>query len=156
MTGNPLIDKVLMGLNGAVVLLAAGLVVYSHTSIKPPATDQAGEEKSLQDSAVAESQITALPFKKMVVNLHHEGTRLRFLEVEMGVLAFEEADKETLKAHEYVFQNALIEVAGAMTPEDVGSVTGKILLESRVKKAVNEKLGRPMVRHIYFGRFVVQ
>jgi flagellar basal body-associated protein FliL len=156
MTGNPLIDKVLMGLNGAVVLLAAGLVVYSHTSVKPPPTDQAGEEKALQDGANTEAQITALSFKKQVVNLHNDGTRLRFLEVEMGVLPFEEAAKETIKTHEYVFQNALIEVAGGMTPDEVGSVTGKILLESRVKKAVNEKLGQPLVRHIYFGRFVVQ
>lgn len=156
MTGNPLIDKVLLGLNGLVALAAAGLVVYSHTSIKAPPTDQAAEEKSLEAGALADAQITALTFKKQVVNIHSAGTRLRFLEVEMGVLPFAESQKEPLKTVEYIFQNALIEIAAGMTPEELSAVTGKILLESRLKKKVNEALGTPMIRQIYFSKFIVQ
>jgi flagellar basal body-associated protein FliL len=43
-----------------------------------------------------------------------------------------------------------------MSPSDVDSMTGKITFESRVKKAVNEKLGQPIVKQIYFSSFVVQ
>jgi flagellar protein FliL len=156
MTGNPLIDKVLLGLNGLVALAAAGLVVYSHTSVKPLPTDQAAEEKSLEAGALAESQISPINFKKIVVNIHSAGTRLRFLELEMGVLPFAESQKDAIKSVEYLFQNALIEIAATMTPEELGAVTGKILLESRVKKKVNESLGAPLIRQIYFSKFIVQ
>lgn len=156
MTGNPLIDKVLLGLNGAVAIGAAALVFYAHNSVKPPPTDQAAEAKSLEATAVAEAQVTPHTFKKMVVNIQSPGTRLRFLEVEMGVLPFAEEQKETVKSLEYRFQNVLIDIAGGMTPDELGSVTGKILLEGRIKKRINEELGMPLVKQIYFARFIVQ
>ena len=43
MTGNPKLDKVILGLNGLGVLLAVGLVYYSHNMIKKPDTDTAKE-----------------------------------------------------------------------------------------------------------------
>lgn len=156
MTGKPLLDKILLGLNGLVALGAAGIVFYAHNNIKRPPTDQAAEEKTLQDEALLGAQTTPLMFKKMVVNIHSEGKRLRYLEVEMGVQPFKEADKESLKANEYRFQNALVEIANTMTPDDLSSVTGKILLEGRLKKRVNEALGVTLVKQIYFARFIVQ
>jgi flagellar basal body-associated protein FliL len=44
-----------------------------------------------------------------------------------------------------------------LDPDDLDSVTGKILLENKIKKQVNAKLGEPpVVKQIYFSGFVVQ
>jgi len=156
MTGNSLFDKILLGLNGLVALGAAGLVIHSHTSIKPLPTDQAGEEKAMADSAAVNNQVTPVMFKKMVVNIHTVGTRLRYLEAEIGLLPFEESQKEGLKKVEYMLQDALIEIAGKMDPDELSSVTGKILLEGRLKKHLNEKIGAVVIKQIYFTKFIVQ
>lgn len=156
MTGNPSLDKILIGLNGAVALAAAGLVFYAHTSIKPLPTDQKAEELNLQKSAAADNEVTAVTFKKMVVNIYTEGTRLRYLEVEVGLLPFSESHKELLKKAEFLLQDALIDIGARMAPDELSSVTGKILLEDRLKKRLNEKFGAQIIKQVYFSRFVVQ
>jgi len=156
MTGKPLFDKILLGLNGLVALAAAGMVFYAHNNIKPVPTDQKAEQTSLEQTAFEESQMKAYDFKAMVVNIYSEGTRLRYLDVELGVLPFKESDRVLIKEREYVFKNALVSIAAGMSPDELTSVTGKILLESRLKKATNEALGAPVVKKIYFSKFVVQ
>lgn len=156
MTGNPLFDKILLGANGAIVLLAAGLVFFSHTKVKPPPTDIPGEEQSLLDTAIAESQLKPHAMKQMTVNLYSEGTRLRYLNAEMNLVPFKQTDLEILKANEHIVKNELIRIAATMTPDELGSITGKILLESRLKKAVNEKLNQPLIKSIFFAKFLVQ
>jgi flagellar basal body-associated protein FliL len=156
MTGNPKLDKILLALNATVALLAAGVVYYAHFMIKPPPTNQSGEEQALVDKAYQETQITPYTMKTQIVNLYTEGARLRFLSTEMSLIPFKEAGKALLKEREYIIRNALISVAAHMTAEEVSSVTGKILLESRVKKTINEALGAPVVKKIYFGKFTVQ
>ncbi len=156
MTGTPLFDKILLGLNGLVALAAAGIVYYSHFMIKPPPTNITTEEQALYDKAQSESQVSAYTISSKPVNLYHEGSRLRHLSTELSIIPFKESDKEILKTHEYIVKNALIEVAAHMSPEEVSTLTGKLLLESRIKKYVNESLGAPVIKKIYFGKFTVQ
>lgn len=151
-----MLDKILLGINGVVAIGAAALVFYSHNSIKPLPTNQPAEEKALQDTAASDNQVSPVAFKKLVVNLHAEGTRLRYLESEIALLPFSEAHKEGLKAAEYLLQDAMIDIAGKMTPDELSSMTGKILLEGRLKKRLNEKLGATIIKQIYFTKFVVQ
>lgn len=156
MTGNPLIDKILLGANGAVVLLAAGLVFYSHNNVKPPPTDISSEEQNLLDTALADSQIKPYAMKQMTVNLYSEGSRLRYLNAEMNLVPFKQGDVEAFKANEHIVKNELIRIAATMTPDELGSITGKIILESRLKKAINEKLPMSLIKSIFFTKFLVQ
>lgn len=152
-----MVQKILIIVNLVIVLAGAGLVFYSHNLIKPEPTDQAKEAQALKDQAVSATQIQPVPIKKFVVNLHSRGTRLRYLDLEMNVLPFSEDQKEIIKANEHIFKDAVIEIASKLEPEDLDSVTGKILLENRIKKQVNAKLGSsPVVKQIYFSGFVVQ
>lgn len=53
MTGKPLLDKILIGLNALVVLGAVGLILYSHMGIKREPTNQAQEaDKLLQEARI--------------------------------------------------------------------------------------------------------
>ncbi len=152
-----MLQKILIIANLAVVLAGAGLVFYSHNMIKPEPTNQDAETQKLKDEAIAQTQVLPVPIKKFVVNLHSRSSRLRYLDIEMNVLTFTDDQKELVKANEHIFKDSVIEIASHLDPDDLDSVTGKILLENKIKKRVNEKLGEPpVIKQIYFSGFVVQ
>lgn len=152
-----MLQKILIILNLVVVLAGAGLVFYSHKMIKPEPTNQDVETQKLKDEAIAQTQVQAVPMKKFVVNLHSRNTRLRYLDIEMNILTFTDEQKEIVKANEHIFKDVVVEIASHLDPDELDSVTGKILLENKIKKRVNEKLGEPpVIKQIYFSGFVVQ
>ena len=150
------VQKILIILNFVVVLAGAGLVYYAHNIIKPEPTNQAAEAESLKTNAAEQAQVQALPMKKFVVNLHSRESRLRYLDVEMNILPFHNDQKELIKANEYILKDILIETASHLAPEDLDTLSGKILLENKLKKQINAKLGQPVVKQIYFSGFIVQ
>lgn len=149
-------QKILIIVNLVVVLGGLGLVYYSHFMIKPEPTNQAAEEDALKKDASEKSRIEPVAIKKFVVNLHSGSSRLRYLDLEMNVLTFHNDQKEIVKNAEHLFKDVVIQVAAQMEASDLDSMTGKITFEGRVKKAINEKLGSPVVKQIFFSTFVVQ
>jgi flagellar protein FliL len=156
MTGNAKLDKIIILISLVVTLGSAGMVYYAHTGIKRTPTNQAQEFEDLKANALSSTQMTPVTFKKVVVNLVSTANRLRYLEVEMNVLPFDEADKETIKTGEHLFRNSLITIADQLRAEDLGTMTGKILLESKLKKEVNKIFGQPLVKQIFFSAFIIQ
>lgn len=152
-----MVQKILIIVNLVVVLVGAGLVYYSHNIVKPEPTDQAAEAEAMKNDAIATTQIQPVPIKKFVVNLHSRSSRLRYLDLEMNILTFHEDQKQLIKANEHIFKDVVIEIASQLEPDDLDSVTGKILLENKIKKQVNAKFGDPpVVKQIFFSGFVVQ
>lgn len=138
------------------MLGGVGAVFYAHNMIKPPPTDQAAEAESLKAGALEQAQVKAVPIKKFVVNLHSGSSRLRYLDLEMNIMPFQNEQAELIKASEHIFKDILIEIASHLDPSDLDTLSGKILLENKIKKQVNTKLGQPVVKQIYFSGFVVQ
>lgn len=152
-----MLQKILIIVNLVVVLAAAGVVFYSHNMIKPEPTNQAAEVEALKKEAQGMTQIQPVGIKKFVVNLHSKSSRLRYLDIEMNVLPFREDQKDIIKANEHIFKDVVIEIAAQYSPEDLDSLTGKILLEKKIKDRVNARLGEvPVVKQIYFSGYVVQ
>lgn len=152
-----MVEKIFILINLIVALGAAGVVFYSHNIIKPPPTDQVAEAAAIKTEAVTGTQLQPVQIKKFAVNLHSLSSRLRYLDLEMNILTFEEGQKPIIKANEHIFKDVAIEVASHLEPDDLISVTGKILFENKIKKRVNARLGElPTVKQIYFSVFVVQ
>jgi flagellar protein FliL len=156
MTGNPGLDKILLGLNGIVVALAAALIVYSHTMIKPQAVNQNAEYTNLVRFATVENQKAPVVFKNTVVNLYSRESRLRFLDVEINVEVYQDGMQTQVQNIKPILFDTLIDIAGNTKPEDLNSVTGKILLESRLKTKVNELINKKLIKQIYFSKFIIQ
>jgi len=150
------LQNILVLANLVIALLGAGVVYYSHNMIKPTPTDQAAEAENLKNSALEQTQVKAIPIKKFAVNLHSKSTKLRYLDIEMSILPFNNDQAEIIKANEHIFKDIVIENASQNGPEDLDTLSGKILLENKIKKQVNTKLGQPVIKQIYFSGFVVQ
>jgi flagellar FliL protein len=74
----------------------------------------------------------------------------------MNILPFNNDQKDIIKGNDHIFKDVVIEIASQMGPEELDTLSGKILLENKIKKQVNTKLGKPVVKQIYFSGFVVQ
>ena len=156
MTGNPSLDKIILGINGLFVTLAAALVFYSHNMIQRPLTDEGEHMKKLVEDSLAKSELAPVTFPKMVVNLYSRQTRLRYLDTQLNIEVFEASDKADIERFKPFILDSLIDISGNMKPDELNSITGRILLETRLKNSINDKIGRNIVRKIYFSRFIIQ
>jgi flagellar FliL protein len=156
MTGKPALDKILMGLNLATLLGGLALFIYTNVVYKKPLPDESTELSELEKSARLQTEVGPFKLDKMTINLASEQSRLRFLDVEVHLLPFKEEGLKTLEEHKTKLFDIIIEVAGTLSPDELNSVSGKILLENRLKKKINEYLRNQVVREIFFSTFVVQ
>ena len=156
MTGNLKLDKMLVLVFMLLSLGGAGLVIYSHTMIEKKRTDEIDEFRQMKSDAQSTTEVTAVKMKKLTINLYSRKSRLRFLDVELNIVPFAEEQKSTIKDSEPLIADSVITVAGNMSPSELNSTTGKILLESRIRKRVNHALNGQIIRKIFFSVYVVQ
>lgn len=156
MTGNAGLDKLILALNGVVIAAACGLVIYSHTVISPPPVDTALELGNMIENSMQEYQKPTVAMEEIVVNLYSRETRLRFLNTQMNIELYKEKDRDFITSLKAIINDALIDIAGNMHPNELNSITGRILLENRIKTRVNEHIKRPVLKKIYFSKFIVQ
>jgi flagellar FliL protein len=156
MTGNPGLDKIIMGLNGLVVAAAAAVVFYSHNMIKPPKTDEVKEFTGMLRNSMVELKKQPVTFNEMVMNLYSRERRLRFLNLTMNLEVYEDGQQERVNTMKPIIIDALIDITGNMRPDELNSVTGKILLEARLKNKINAVVNSRLVKKIYFSKFIIQ
>lgn len=156
MTGKPLLDKILMALNLAALFGCLGVFIYTTKMYKKPLPDEGVEFDGLKEDAKKRTETPAYKMEKITINLYSTGSRLRFLDLELHFLPFNEEQIKILETHKAHLVDMMIEVVGDMSPEELNSISGKILLESRLKKRINDFLGSQTVREIYFSTFIIQ
>ena len=156
MTGNPTIDKVVLGLNGLVVAAATALVVFAHVGLKKPLTKRNLQFGNMIENSMNEFQKPPIIMDEIVVNLYSREVKLRFLDTQMNIVLFEERDRELVMGLKPHIFDSLVDIAGNMQPKELNSVTGRILLETRVKNRVNEIVKKPVIKKILFSKFIIQ
>lgn len=160
MTGKKLIDTILIALSLLTTLAIAGLFYYTEKMYKKPPIDEAKEKEALMNHTNEKATPELFKMESMVFSLTPKDPtkilRMRYLEIEVHLVVFEAGDKEVLKEKMPIVQDSVIQIASKMSPEDLASLSGKILLENRIKNMVNEKIGKPTVKSIFFSRYIVQ
>ena len=156
MTGKPSIDKIIFTVAAVVALASAGLVYYSHNMIQKVKTNESAEFSQMADGLVSDLNIPKVSLEEISVNLYSRKTRLRFLNIKLDLELFQNGMQEKLKDLTPVINDQLIDIAGNMKAGELNSITGKILLESRIKKRLNNILGAPIIKRIYFSKFIIQ
>jgi flagellar FliL protein len=156
MTGNPSLDKIILGLNAVIVTGAASLVFFSHNMIEKPKTDRAKEFGNMIEKSISEYEKPPVIMDEIVVNLYSRESRLRFLNTQMNIELFEEKDREYVMGLKAIIFDNLIDIAGNMKPSELNSVTGRILLETRLKSRINDYAKKPVLKKILFSKYIIQ
>ncbi|MBC7430154.1 MAG: flagellar basal body-associated FliL family protein [Bacteriovorax sp.] len=160
MTGKKLIDMILLGVMMLATLAVVGLFYYTEKMYKKPPIDENAEKKALLTSVDHKAIPTFFKVDKMTISLipKNEATnsRMKWLEVEMHMTLFSSEDLGLMKAYLPVVQDRIIDITSKMGADELNSLTGKIILEDRLKKEINKSLKRPVVKNIFFASFIVQ
>lgn len=160
MTGKKLIDMILLGTMTLTTLAVIGLFYYTEKMYKRPPINESKEREAF----LKEGNPKALPafykLEKMTVSLVPKDPtgiqRMRYIELEVHLVLFSGDDAGFIKTYLSVVQDKIITVTSKMGAEELNSLTGKILLEDRLKKEINKGLGKLAVKSIFFSRYIVQ
>jgi len=94
-----------------------------------------------------------------VVNFN-DGKNIRYLQLTMEVMTYDDSVVEDLKKHMPVIRNNLIMILSNLNYEVINTVAGKKKLQdealSEIKSILKEKTGREGVEEVYFTGFVMQ
>lgn len=158
MTGNRIIDFILWNLTLLITGGALGVFVYTEVIYKrPPVIDSVEKKEMMEDIAKAES-IEAVALGKITMNILSDrpSARLRFLDVEASLIPFNGGATTRINDNKKAIIDGFIDVASRMSPEELASISGRILLESRLKRRIEEITGPQTVKEVLFTTFVIQ
>jgi len=160
MTGKKILDFILLGVMILATLAVVGLFYYTEKVYKRPPIDENAEKKALLTSVDAKAIPTFFKVDKMVISLipknEAANARMRWLEIEIHLVLFEAHDLDLMKVNLPMVQDRIIDITSKMGPDELNSLSGKILLEDRLKREINTNLKKPVVKNIYFASFIVQ
>lgn len=154
-----MLDMILLGVMTLTTLAVIGLFYYTEKIYKRPPIDENKEKLAL----FSENDPKALPvfykFDKMTVSLvpkdQNGNQRMHYAEIEVHLVLFKSEDAGIIKTYEAVVKDKIITIASKMGADELNTLTGKILLENRLKTEINKSLGKPVVKGIFFSRYTV-
>ncbi len=142
----------------SVVTTAAtlGLFIYSTSIFEKPMPDNSIELTALKTDSSKVVVNEAYQVKKIVINLKSPPERLRYLDVTAQLVPFKAETIPIMEKNMAFIKDTFIKIAGEMTPEELNSISGKILLEDRIKRTINSTIKINLVKKIFFTDFVIQ
>lgn len=156
MTGKKLIDTILISLMLLATLATAGVFFYTQYLYEKPLPNPEVERLKMIEEAKTKLFPNSYKLDKLIINLPSRSSRLRFLDVQAYLVPFSSEATESFDLKKAHIQDIVIEIASAMEPEELGTISGKILLESRMKKQINSLFPKPLVKSVQFTDFVIQ
>lgn len=158
MSGNKLIDLILVGVSFLLTGLVAFFFFYSNGKMfNRPIPENANGETKLLESVRAEYFEESFQLKQVIINLQSNSKRLRFLDVTIYIIPTHRDQIQFLEDKKHIIRDKVIQIASNMYPEELNSISGKLLFENRIKSAINDQVFKQNVaKKIYFTRFVIQ
>jgi len=156
MTGNKTIDTALVGLLTLASLSTLGVFIYTEMVYKRPLPENSTELESLKTDTEVAVAPENYKLDKLIINLNSRSSRLRFLDLEIHFVPYKSKFIESLDSHKAYVTDAVIDIASNMAPEELNTVAGKVLIEERIRNRLNDFFGKPIIKEIFFSRFVVQ
>lgn len=156
MSGNKMIDTILVALSTVVALGLLGVFIYTEVLYEKPLPQNDELVQELLNDIKGEERPQSYEMEKMTINLQSRTRRLRFLDTVMHFVPFEQKHLSMFEESKAGIQDIIIDTTSRMYPDELNSVAGKILLEDRLKRRINQHLGTKAIREILFVRFVVQ
>lgn len=156
MTGNKSIDRIILILTLLTTIGTAGVFFYTEMIYKRPVPKNEEELAKLKDETKNINVPQSFKLDDIIVNLPSNTSRLRFLNVGINIVVFEDKDITTLEESKNAILDIIIEIASNMEPDELNSISGKLIFESRIKNKVNQVLKKSIVKELFYTKFVVQ
>ncbi len=153
---NPIIDKIVIIINALGLFFALGVNVYTTFIAKRELPTDLVEFMKLKEAMNSTTLVAPYKLEKILTNLYSERNKLKFIDMELHLVPFKQADEELFKKKTPEIYDSIIDVAMRMKKEEINTLSGKIIFEERVKKKINRFYGRAVVKNILFSKFVVQ
>jgi flagellar basal body-associated protein FliL len=137
----------------ALVLGLGGTVAFFLIPKSKPKTEAASPEKVAKENQPKIGPMVEM--RPLVANLDDpEGGR--YLKVAIFIEATSEEAKATIEASIVpIRSNALVYLSG-LTIKDTVGVKSKLLIAERLQELFEKIVGKPAIKQLYFGEFVVQ
>ena len=115
-------------------------------------------KNEFQDKIAKSEQefITPVDIPRLLINLYSKSSRLRFLELELSIETIDKESQKLVNKYDSIIKDSAINVVSKMTPEDLNSLSGKLILEKRLKKKIRDMTKKNFISRIFYRRFVVQ
>lgn len=156
MTGRKLLDQIIIALTLLATIVTVGVFVYTNIIYKKELPNGAKEIEALKKDFTQINFPHTYVLDKITVNLDSETRRLRFLDVQVNLVLFNEDDSEALDVIKPQIYDIIIDVAAGIEPDELNSLSGKLIFESRIKKRVNTLAKKRIVKEVFYSVFVVQ
>jgi flagellar FliL protein len=160
MTGKKSLDMILLAIMLLATFAVSGTFYWTEKIYKKPRIDESKEKSAL----MAENDPKSLPvfykLEKIIISLvpknDARASRMRWLEIEVQLALFKESDTGFVKSYQPVVIDRIIEISSKMGPDELSTLSGKIILEDRLKREINKSLNKIVVKSIFFPRYVIQ
>ena len=139
-----------------VTLGVLGFFYYSINLYTPDTFSDEELHKQSKEKLLDQSFLLPVPVERVVINLPTNKSRLRFLELEMSIETIKKDHQKKIEKIKPIIKDAAISIAGKMTPEELNSISGKLLLEERLKKKIRQTINESIISRIFYSRFVIQ
>lgn len=156
MTGNRMLDNILLGAMLGATAITFALFYYSMNIYEKDLPNDADEKQALLDDSKKRTFSEAFKLDKLIVNLKSRTSRLRFLDIQTYLVPFKNSQHDTLEENKAIINDIIIDEAARIKPEELNTVSGKLIFENRLRKRINQQLKVSLVKDIFFSRFVVQ
>lgn len=145
----------------ALIGVSVGVSVFMTSNVLGDKSTSA-EEKKADKKAAAKIPKNPVYFKfdpPFVVNFH-SSSNMRFLQVEMEVMTYDQEVIPVIEQNMPVIRNNLIFLLSGLSSEELNTQEGKVKMRAaalaEIQKVVKERFGKPGVEEVYFTSLVMQ
>lgn len=154
-----MIQKIIAAICLVFSLLTTGIFIYTQLFYKKPIPDDAKEFAIMkEESKKPIMPVEGYKIKRIMINLEQETgkEKMRYLNLEALIIPFKEDGAGILDENQAIVYDTFMMVGSKMDPNELNTISGKILLENRLRKTINERLHEEVVREILFQHFMIQ
>jgi flagellar FliL protein len=156
MTGNKAIDNAILFLTLLATAGCLGVFVYTEMLFEKPLPKNDVEMANLMSDSKKKAYPAPFKLDPLIINLKSRKTRLRFLNLQAYIVPLYENTDDIFESKKAVINDSIIQITGRMEAHELNSISGKILLEDRIKKSINKITNKQLVKELLFTKFVVQ
>jgi flagellar FliL protein len=152
------INTILIFLTALGTSAALGVFVYTMIIFKKPGINNETEFAKLKvDAAKSVEVVKPYTTEPILVNLNGAtSSRLRFLNIVVNFVAVSNDQVNKFEENKIEIKDIIIDITSRMRPDELNQVTGKILLNDRIKTRINEFFKEQVIKDIFFSEYVVQ